>query len=228
MGMNKSDLKRAFRESVSNEFQNIPRNESQIDYEFSNEFETKMSKLIRSEKKKSWHWFNTPYKRVALIVAILMMMFITACSVPAIREGIVNFIINTFDIEHKVDFEGDTKDIIEQIYQPSFLPEEFEKTAEHYSDVTTYISYSEKNSDNQIIFSQSITSNSDLGIDNEQGELKEDSVSGYEVYWYERTNEPKQTSAFWIQDGYLITLTWDGDFDKETMIKMIESVEPIE
>lgn len=233
MGMNKSDLKKAFRESVSNDFQSIPRDESQIDYEFSDSFEKKMSKLVRSEKKKSWNWFNTPYKRVALIVAILMMLFVTACSVPAIREGIINIIVNVFDNEYDVTFEGDTKDIIEQVYGLSHLPDGFQKTTEQYSEVTTYIVYQCEQNEDKIIFAQSATSNDNLGVDNEYGKMEKRSVNGYEVYWREGEWGEKddiihEISAFWLQDGYLMTLTWGGTPDQETMIKMIESVAPVE
>lgn len=91
MSMTKAELKNAFREAAAYEFRDIPHDESLIQYEFSAEFEKKMSKLINRQKKKTWHWVNTAPKRIALIAAVAIMLFTTACSVPEIREPVVKF-----------------------------------------------------------------------------------------------------------------------------------------
>lgn len=227
MGMNKSDLKGAFRESVSNDFQSVPRNESQVEYEFSDSFEKKMSKLVRSEKKKSWHWFNTPYKRVALIVAILMMLFVTACSVPAIREGVVNFIINTFDIGHKITFEGDLRNEIEQVYSLTYLPDGFTQSEEYKDDASRSKIYYGANKQDYIHFYQRITDSTEIRLDNEYGSMEKIVVNEFDVYLYTRSDS-NFLLAQWIQDGYVMKLSWKGTVDQETMIKMVESVAPVE
>ena len=50
MGMSKDDLKRAFREVVSSEFAKIPFDENDIDITFSEKFNKKMEKLIKSQR----------------------------------------------------------------------------------------------------------------------------------------------------------------------------------
>ena len=48
MSMNKEELFDIFREYASKEFKDIPKSDDEIDYEFSEEFEKKMTKLIES------------------------------------------------------------------------------------------------------------------------------------------------------------------------------------
>ena len=82
MAMTKVELNQVFRESVSMEFADIPSNEEQISFPFSDNFLQKMSKLIALQKTLYWNCVNTATKRVA-IVAIL---FLTIASVVFSNE----------------------------------------------------------------------------------------------------------------------------------------------
>lgn len=230
MAISKAELKNAFRESISNEFIAIPRDETKIDYEFSNRFEKKMSKLIQSEKKKLWPIYNTPYKRVALIVAILMCMFITACSVPVIREGIVNFFYEVFDTHNEYHFEGDLKKEITEEYYVSNVPDNFVKTAE-YKDLTTVEYEYSRNEKETLLFSQCITETMGYFIDNEKCTHEQIATEEYNVDIY---ISPDYIGAIWVKDGYFFELTYFiGDnqetaLTKEQIIEIIESVKVVE
>ena len=62
MGMSKDDFKRAFREVVSSEFANIPLDENNIDITFSEKFNKKMEKLIKSQRKSYYILINMTVK----------------------------------------------------------------------------------------------------------------------------------------------------------------------
>ena len=49
--MSREEFKSAFREVVSSEFAHIPTDESSIDFTFSEKFNKKMEKLIKSQRK---------------------------------------------------------------------------------------------------------------------------------------------------------------------------------
>lgn len=51
MSMNKQELFQAFREAASMEFAEVPRDDSQINYIFSADFEDRMNSLIRQATK---------------------------------------------------------------------------------------------------------------------------------------------------------------------------------
>lgn len=108
MAMSKTDFKNAFREVVSSEFAHIPTDESSIDFTFSERFNKRMEKLIRSQKKVYYNFVNTAYKRVAILCVILLTMLTTACSVKAIREPIVNFIKQVYESFTHYSYDGDT------------------------------------------------------------------------------------------------------------------------
>ena len=72
MAMSKTDFKKAFREVVSSEFAHIPTDEDSIDFIFSEHFEKRMKKLIRSQKKMYYNFVNTVFKRVAIICVVLL------------------------------------------------------------------------------------------------------------------------------------------------------------
>ena len=51
MSISREEFKAAFREVVSSEFAHIPTDESSIDFTFSEKFNKKMEKLIKSQRK---------------------------------------------------------------------------------------------------------------------------------------------------------------------------------
>lgn len=222
MSMTKAELKNAFREAAAYEFRDIPHDESLIQYEFSAEFEKKMNKLINRQKKKTWHWVNTAPKRIALIAAVAIMLFTTACSVPAIREPVVKFVTEVYETFTEYFFESDTVDteVISKKYKLTYLPSGFEETDIYEDDITITTTYENENGDS-IWLTQRVGEIS-ASVDAEHGETKTLNVSGYEVDLYLRDGT---THAIWIQDTYVFEITCYGDFSEQDMVDLIESVE---
>lgn len=222
MAMTKAELKNAFREAAAYEFRDIPHDESLIQYEFTAEFEKKMNKLIAKQKKKTWHWVNTAPKRIALLAAVAVMLFTTACSVPEIREPVVEFVTEVYETFTEYFFEGDsTEDVnISKKYQLTSLPSGFEEIDTFENDSFVSTTYENENGD-IICFSQS-ASESSLFVDVEKGENKILNVSGYEVHLYSRQGA---IQAIWIHDTYWFELICYGDYMDQDIIDMIESVE---
>lgn len=125
MAMSKAELQRAFREAASFEFAEIPRDDTQIQYEFSAAFEAKMERLLQKEKKFTWRLVNTAAKRAAVAIAVCMVLILTACSVPAIRDPIVEFIIETFDINIDFSFDDNAPGGISEEYHLTYVPNGF-------------------------------------------------------------------------------------------------------
>ena len=113
MGMSKDDFKRAFREVVSSEFANIPLDENNIDITFSEKFNKKMEKLIKSQRKSYYILINTVGKRVAILFVAIITLFTASMSVKAIREPVINFIIEVYESFTKYFFEGETAEKID-------------------------------------------------------------------------------------------------------------------
>ena len=123
MSICKEQFINALREVVSAEFKDIPDNEDDIEFSFSNNFNQKMQKLIKRQKKSYWKFINTASKRVAIIcIAIISLLCGMLCIEPirvSAIEAIEEIIIKTkniFQVEYEngiplseVDKEGNFK-----------------------------------------------------------------------------------------------------------------------
>lgn len=227
MAMSKAELQKAFREAAAMEFQEIPLDDTEIQYEFSAAFEQKMDRLLKKEKKFTWRLVNTASKRVAAIAVILLMFLTTACSVPAIREPIIEFIKETFDINIRYHYDNNAPDIIATEYHLSFVPSGFSETKADIDDGYIRIDY-EDESGHRLYFVQN-TGTTILNIDAEHTEYKTLDLDGREVqlYHYADTGE-NIFMAVWIEDGYFFKVFCNGEISEETMIEIVSGVKPTE
>ena len=213
MAMSKTDLKNAFREVVSSEFAHIPTDENSINFTFSERFNKRMEKLIRSQKKVYYNFVNTAYKRVAIICVVLLMMLTTACSVKAIREPIVHFITETYESFTRYFFKGDTADTITKEYTLNVLPEGFVQTNKIQNEIsiTTIL---ENDYGDIIEFTQTITDKTQHNFDNQNG-IK------YEIIDADKTirilEGERFVQAIWVNDEYCLKVTGYGDIYIKTI-----------
>lgn len=221
MAMSKTDFKNAFREVVSSEFSHIPTDENSIDFTFSERFNKRMTKLIRSQKKVYYNFVNTAYKRVAIICVVLLTMLTTACSVKAIREPIINFIKQVYESFTHYSYDGDTTEKITKEYTIK-LPDDFKQTNATKNKSLISIEYTNSLGD-VIEFSQMTTEYSTgYFVDNENGKIETEIINGIEVEIKERFDTK---SAIWAKDGYVFAIDCYGSVDWNTIKQIIESLE---
>lgn len=221
MAMSKTDFKNAFREVVSSEFAHIPTDESRIDFTFSEYFNKRMEKLIRSQKKVYYNFVNTAYKRVAIICVVILTMMTTACSVKAIREPIVNFIKQVYETFTHYSYDGDTTDKITKEYTIK-LPEGFNITNETKNN--SLITKEYINDSGDIIEFKQMATESSTGyfVDNENGNIETKIINGIKIEFKKRYDTQ---SAIWTQNGYVFVIDCYGNISYDTIKQMIESLE---
>lgn len=229
MAMSKAELQKAFREAASFEFAEIPRDDMQIQYEFSAAFEAQMERLLQKEKKFTWRLVNTAAKRAAVAIAVCMVLILTACSVPAIREPIIEFIIETFDIDMRYSYDNNAPDIIETKYHLSVVPNGFSETKTYTEDSYSRIDYEDENGN--LFYVVQNTETTFLSVDTEHTTHQVLDVDGREVNLHisEFDNVPDRVIvAVWIEDGYFFKVCAVGIFDEQTVIEIVSNVKPIE
>lgn len=221
MAITKAEFKNAFRKVASLEFSHIPTDENSIQYTFSEKFNRRMEKLIKSQKKVYWNFVNTASKRVAIIILAIFTMFTAAFSVKAIREPIVKFITEIYETFTHYFFDGDTTDIITQEYSIKVLPDGFNQTNQVKSDVFVTTEYQD-DSGNIIQFTQMTTEHS-VGyfFDNENGTITTEYVGDVEVQFYE-AYDLKQ--AMWTKGEYVLNVTCYGNVTFDTIKQVVQSV----
>lgn len=213
-------LNAALREVVSREFADIPQQENKIDYAFSDDFMRRMDKLTKAEKSRFWRTTNTIPKRVAAVFVAIMLIALTACSIPTVRAAVVDFIKETYDNCIRL-FTGETgSKKISAHYVLTDLPDGFEEISTTETGTRNIVSYQNANGD-QIILTQSITEDYAIFLDNENGDLSEINLSGMKVSVYESDD---CMVAIWLQDQYAFHLTIYGDYDMDFIIKQVGAV----
>lgn len=213
-------LNAALREVVSREFADIPQQENKIDYAFSDDFMRRMDKLTKAEKSRFWRMTNTIPKRVAAVFVAIMLIALTACSIPTVRAAVVDFIKETYDNCIRL-FTGETgSKKISAHYVLTDLPDGFEEISTTETGTRNIVSYQNANGD-QIILTQSITEDYAIFLDNENGDLSEINLSDMKVSVYESDD---CMVAIWLQDQYAFHLTIYGDYDMDFIIKQVGAV----
>ena len=216
----KLEFDNAVREVIAMEFTDIPRNEDEIDLAFSPKFEAKMEKLIAKEKNSFWRITNTPRKRLAVILVAIMILFTTACGIDAIREPIVNFIMEVTDTFYDFIYNGEGTNTISYEYQLVPVPDGFEEVSVERTDASVIRKYID-NSENKIILSQNISDGTTIAIDSEKGTITTVTVNNIEAVIYEYDNVAQ---AIWSSDSYVFFLTYYGDIEIDAMQDLISSV----
>lgn len=221
MSMSKTDFKNAFREVVSSEFAHIPTDENSIDFTFSERFNKRMEKLIRSQKKPYWNIINTTTKRVAVIIVAIFTVFTATFSVKAIREPIVNFFTEVYESFTRYFFDGDIADTITKEYFISDLPDEYIETDKIVSEAAITTVYENNNGD-KIKFRQQITLNGEHTFDSENKEKLVKKIDGLTIDFYV---EDMIINAIWVKEEYSFRLTTYGDISVDEIESMIKSIQ---
>lgn len=213
---------RALREAVSGELSDAILHEAKIPHTFSDDFLRKMDKLTRAEKRRFWRMTSTVPKRFAVIMASLLIITLTACSIPSVRAAVIGFIKETYDNCIRLFTNDVGSNIISVQYGITELPDGFAEISRKESDARYIVNYQNAKGV-QIILTQSIAEDYSIFLDNENWELSEISLSGMNVSVYKSDD---CTVGIWLQDEYAFHLTVYGDYDVDFLIRLIEGVRP--
>ena len=221
LSMSREEFKAAFREVISSEFAHIPTDESSIDFTFSEKFNKKMEKLIKSQRKPYWNFISTVSRRAAVIIVAIITLVTAAFSVKAIREPIIKFIKQVYESFTHYSFEGDTVEIITKEYTITQMLDGYEQFDKLTSENTIATTYKNKLGDT-IIFTQMTTEYS-IGyfVDNESGEQYTETVDDIEIEfkeWYDTK------TAIWANDGYVFSIDCIGNISFEDIKQIIRTI----
>lgn len=220
--MTKAEVINAFREVASDEFIHIP-NEENIEYEFSEKFNKNMKKLLKKAEHKDIYRSAKISKRIIAVAAAIVIILAGLMSVSAIREPVVEYIIEMFDNSMDFNFAGDTSKIIEYEYGFSKIPEGFNLANKTSDEGVIYSEYENSETGEIIILDQSITDGSWRSVDTEHGTITTEIIDNTEVYIYENENGD-YIHANWIKETYSFLLVYYGNIEKDEFITLIKSI----
>lgn len=221
MKMSRDELKKAFRESISQEFSAIPATDAEIDYIFSPRFESKMNRLIRTQKRPGKQ-FKTRAKKVWIIVAVIVLLLATAFCIPPVRDAITGFFVSTYNDHIELEPSGDNQIAFEHEFFFSQIPEGFTLTDESRTLMAITKTYSNANGE-RILLDQSLsTKDGAVLVDNEKSSIWSQTVGTRGVQF--RQCEDEMLSASWMENDCVVTIYYYGVTSVDYMIALIESV----
>ncbi len=228
MSMTRSEFNMAFSTVIAEEFADVP-DESEIEVEFSDEFNRKMQELIDSiganngQKPKNDCKSRLNIKGLIALAATLALLLAGLMSVNATGDSIVNFIVKTYEDFKEILFAGDGAAEIDHVYAFTEVPEGFTETERVLNDDMSFMRYENNETGAVIELSQTTINDNSFVLDYENGNTKTFRFADKEVKVYD--GEFETCCAFWLEDTYNMKLTYLGSAKSEDLIKMINMVE---
>lgn len=190
--------------------------------QISDSFDKRMQRLIKQRRKPYFRLINTAAKRVACIIAALIIAATcTVLSVDALREGVKNFFLRTYEKFSTLSFSTDDDAgpaKIEEYHIPTYIPEGYKIIKSEKCRTIYYVSYKNDNG-TEIYYSQQCAYGNEMLIDTEDA-VTEEINGGLFTF-----KEEKNRSAFYRNDGkYIYEVIVYGDITREEVLKIADSI----
>lgn len=228
MSMTRSEFNMAFSTVIEEEFANIP-DESEIEVEFSDEFNRKMQELIDSiganngQQPKNDRKSRLNIKGLIALAATLALLLAGLMSVNAAGDSIVNFIVKTYEDFKEILFTGDGAAKIDHVYAFAEVPEGFTETERVLNDDMSFVRYENSETGAVIELSQSTANITTMFLDDKSVKSKTLSDDGEYVEIYCGESD-EIYNAFWIEDMYSMELLYSGETSYDELLKIINAI----
>ena len=187
-----------------------------------------MQKLINRQKTFYFTWFNTVGKRVAAIILAILLSFATVTfSVKALREPVIQFLIETYEKFSSIIFMNDksendiieTTDFVLNVIVPTYIPKGYETESEFNDDVAYQSVYTNKNKSSTIMYMQRINDETIVQTNTENVVYENISINNYSAIYYSN----KGTNTIVISgEQYIFTV--EGTIEREELLKIANSI----
>ncbi len=214
-------LKEAVIKADIYEIETLP-TDDEIEYEFSNEFERKMERLIRRSKTRNLiGGMAFLRRRVVALIAAIIILFASAMSVSAVRAAVFEFITEVYEKFTHIFFNESrsSQDAADgfAIYEPAYIPEGF-KLVNKNTDGLVLLEYEKEN--DFISYSQQCLENVSININTDGVKLEELEFKGLPAKYY--SNQGVQ-NLLWYDEKYMYMVS--STLDRDIVFKIAESVE---
>lgn len=184
--------------------------EEDIDYEYPKEFEKKIKKIIKEEKRGPF--LNKIYsytKKVAVVfIAVLISLFTITMSVEALRVKLFDMIKEVYEkftiYKFKIDENDNRKVNFLEKKSINYLPNGFEEIdrAEYDNDIS--VTYSD--GEDYITFNYLLIENSNLYMDIENAKINKVQINNFYADYIEKENKSR---LVWQDENILYDLKLD-------------------
>ena len=214
-------LKKALLESTLKEIQVI----EALDYpkvKTDDEYENKIYSVINKSQVKRRHYS----KRIAIILAAILVCLSMMMSISAIRIKVIDFVVSIYEKYIALSIDEPSSNYpktIEKVFKPTYIPDEYMENSFSQEQLTVKLSWN--SSRLKIRFYQNVILNdTDVYLDNENSKSSSLKVGNITIYYILKNGE---YSIKWINEGYLFLISCPESLEWEEIEKIIMSVEKV-
>lgn len=229
MSMTRSEFNMAFSTVIAEEFADVP-DESEIEVEFSDEFNRKMQELIDSiganngQQPKNDRKSRLNIKGLIALAATLALLLAGLVSVNATGNPIVNFIVKTYEDFKEILFAGDGAAEIDHVYAFTEVPEGFTETERVLNDDMSFVRYENSETGAVIELHQTATDDASFALDKENNNSRIFSYRGKEIIAC-YSESAGTYDAFWTEDECNMKLMCLGITNFDELFDMVSALE---
>ena len=178
-------------------------------------FKAKMFQLIRKQKKGNFHYTKIRRRIIAVAVA-LMVFFVTAMSIGAVRKPVIEYIKKVFDLGTDFTFsysggEGMSPTTIETAYTFQKVPEGYALSSKN--DLRVFISQMWTHKNGDILELTQYTASGAFTLNTEDAIEKTVKIGEYEGTLY---THPERQFLLWHTEEYIFYIILLSDVDTIT------------
>lgn len=225
MKLNDNQLARAFEEAEKREMTSLPSDEV-ISFTPSTDFENKMSKLIRGERKHRFNNVGISTRRIACVALVALTMFGTAMSVKAIRKPIVRFLVETNEKFTRMLFKGQDEVVMPQTIETVYTLSGsaslagYELTSEITETLAHFEAYKDSNG-NIISLNQSVLAATYITMDSGNMFIEDVSIQSNSGKYHKNEST---VNLIWSDGGYVFEITAPSGTESEDLINMAKNL----
>jgi len=198
--------------------------EEKIDYEidFSENFEKRMQKLFRFQRKPYYKFINTAGKRVAMIIlSVITALSVATLSVEALRKPFIEIVISIYEQFTGVSYKNEDSPQrfpleIEEVFLPMQLPDGYTLMESNNYGVAIKTIFS--NGTNDLYFEQYTITATQITIDTEGVEIETLTINDHIVLFF---NNKGINTIMWTDGSYGYTAF--GSLDKNALIELVNT-----
>lgn len=203
-------------------YKNLPDEE----FEFSNEFEQKIKEINKKRKSLLYRATKTVPRRVALVLAAVIMTFCLMMTISAIRIPVINFFVNVYEEFIGIFFDEEEEDFnipttIEQVHLPTYMVNGYIQTdSQKFRDIVE--TYWENDSNLIILYQEIMEEEFKMNFDNNHIGYEKIFINNKIVYYI---LEKGEYMLLWNDGSYVYTLILPENIPLIEIEKIIGSIQ---
>ena len=180
----------------------------------------------RSKERSLWKGI---LRRVAMVLLVLTVGFGTVMlTMPTVRAAVLKWVVEVYETYVLYRYSGESPYEEVPAYTITDLPEGFVETERAELGLIVDVVYGNQEGDQIALTYRAVKDGGITWFDTDTSEISEITINGYQGQFYKTTLLNGSNTLEWIDPTLYLHFIVDGQFEKEEMLHMAESVSLVE